>query len=1393
MFAQLPYPGNDKDGGVAIHGFPNYYTGNLTFCSKDIIVAGAVGKKGLTWERCAISRTPQTNPLFGFGHNWTHNWQWEMVDEGRDSLDRSVIGVYKPSGQTCRFVEISPGVWSSGTCVKDRLVQKGDLFTFQIRSRNIAEVRFIRELTDKGYQYLPTEYTDEQNNTWRFTFSSGYLTQITEPAGRWIKIEYEKLNEQIKNLSHVPFTVISRVSSSDGKEVIYNYRFPAGKVYPILESVKYPDDNKAVYTYAAQCDGKRLLLVKADDPRAGKQLRARIFSYRTEKEAPFGQLRDIRSSIDGSVITSLGLGDNGLRSYKIQKYNGAIIHRSYNAGGKISQIQDGLGFTKTFEYNDGNGLLVKKTDQLGQVTRYEYNDAGDRVKTIFPDGTFKQWRYDSRGRILSKTDESGNSYNLRRDINGRIISVTPPEGGTFEFTYNRFGQIVNMKDPENNWTRFDIDDRGLCTNVIDPMGNITRTEYDEHDYIQKVIDPLGNATVFERNKSGRVVKTIFQDGAVQSRIYDKYGNTIKRIDPLGNEQVTAFDDYGRMILKKDAEGNETRYEYGTIGHDGISMEKPASINFPDNLVTKMVYDFNGRPVAVTRASESSGAKKIRYNYDAKGRKTSVINELGQTVSYSYDARDRLVQKISASGNIMSYDYNTTGLKVKETDGRDHSTRWRYDREGRVVSKTDAKGQSYQKTYYPTGRLATMTDPKGNTYHYEYDTAGRKTALIYPDGSVERWEYNLAGKKETYTNRAGSICTFRYDSRNRLIFSEWSDGEIAESREYDIAGRVTTIDNGISKLVFEYDKNNRLISETQDLSPIVTNSKIDPAPRTVSYRYGVNGKLSGMEYPEGRSLSYRYTPDNQMDEIFVNGEIEPVIRYEYDPAGNLTCVIRRNMIRSEYHYDDDGQVVKILETDPNFATFGIMEYIYDNSGNPQSLIASIGSGSYHNQYKFDAVSQLIGSNHENYVNTTGGLNHFNDVEFRYDEIGNRISVYNNGDPTFYSVNSVNEYTTVGTIAPQYDNNGNLSQINGWSYAYDALNRLIFASNDIVQTHFFYDSKNRVVARHIDGEISLHTYNAWNLIEERNGSDQLTVTYIHGRKTDEIAAMENRHGVFYPLYDALGSVTMITNQDGDIVERYNYSPFGKVRILNSKGEELEESTIGNRWMFSGREWLTGMGLYDYRNRMYSPKLGRFLQTDPIRFGGNDMNLYRYAFNNPVRFTDPYGLEVRVYSSDAFGIAGMNHAFVYDTVSRTGVGRSGNFGEAKRYNGVPKNFDHNIPPWNDPSNYNVVHDLNGFTGEQFIRYVTNHPSMNDGIWIGRINDCHTDLGDGFAGAGVFYPGAPNDRFDLDNWFMDSLNSAWDAFYDSIYDLFQSWFDYDYGGVCVMCSDPLCPCSDP
>ena len=109
-----------------------------------------------------------------------------------------------------------------------------------------------------------------------------------------------------------------------------------------------------------------------------------------------------------------------------------------------------------------------------------------------------------------------------------------------------------------------------------------------------------------------------------------------------------------------------------------------------------------------------------------------------------------------------------------------------------------------------------------------------------------------------------------------------------------------------------------------------------------------------------------------------------------------------------------------------------------------------------------------------------------------------------------------------------------------------------------------------------------------------------------------------------HDAQGSTTSLADDNGTIVERYKYPPAqaGAPAVFDSGGNLIATSAYDNRFLYTGREYYRQVGFYDYRNRTYLPSLGRFLQPDPIGFGGDPANLYRYCGNDPVNNSDPSG---------------------------------------------------------------------------------------------------------------------------------------------------------------------------
>jgi RHS repeat-associated protein len=108
-----------------------------------------------------------------------------------------------------------------------------------------------------------------------------------------------------------------------------------------------------------------------------------------------------------------------------------------------------------------------------------------------------------------------------------------------------------------------------------------------------------------------------------------------------------------------------------------------------------------------------------------------------------------------------------------------------------------------------------------------------------------------------------------------------------------------------------------------------------------------------------------------------------------------------------------------------------------------------------------------------------------------------------------------------------------------------------------------------------------------------------------------------GATYVLvYDQVGSLCIVADGAGNVLKRVDYDTFGNI-ITDTN------SSLTVPFGFAGGLHDRDTGLVRFGYRDFDPDTGRWTAKDPIGFAGGDTDLYGYVFNNPVNFTDSFGL--------------------------------------------------------------------------------------------------------------------------------------------------------------------------
>jgi RHS repeat-associated protein len=229
---------------------------------------------------------------------------------------------------------------------------------------------------------------------------------------------------------------------------------------------------------------------------------------------------------------------------------------------------------------------------------------------------------------------------------------------------------------------------------------------------------------------------------------------------------------------------------------------------------------------------------------------------------------------------------------------------------------------------------------------------------------------------------------------------------------------------------------------------------------------------------------------------------------------------------------------------------------------------------------------------NYTYYAGNILHTADgATYTHDANGNRTTKTNGTNVTNYTYDSLNRLTQVATSTRTIQ------------YIYNGLGQRIGRIDNGVQTNYLIDP-NGILPQ---------------VLAETDASNNLIAYYVYGR-VGLVAKITPSNQYYFYHYDGLGSTIAITDNAGQVVNSYCYSPEGLVGA---------QETIPNPFRYVGRFGVMaeGNGLYYMRARYYDPEAGRFINKDPIGYMGG-LNLFTYVGNNPANLIDPFGLSYLVF---------------------------------------------------------------------------------------------------------------------------------------------------------------------
>ena len=272
--------------------------------------------------------------------------------------------------------------------------------------------------------------------------------------------------------------------------------------------------------------------------------------------------------------------------------------------------------------------------------------------------------------------------------------------------------------------------------------------------------------------------------------------------------------------------------------------------------------------------------------------------------------------------------------------------------------------------------------------------------------------------------------------------------------------------------------------------------------------------------------------------------------------------------------------------------------------------------------------------------TGEAGPYATIAYGYDNVGNRLTRTVTNAATGNGTTLVNGVTNMtydlndriatvnGSVTHTYDLDGNETTVNGQTAGYDFENHLVSlatAANGTVLASYVYDADGNRVSTYVSTNTPTTTSYVVDTslpyasaVEEYSGTATVpSARYDYG---DDLVRMD-RGGIYYYIYDGLGSTRQLVNTSGGVTDSYGYSAFGEMASRTS----TQTLPTVNPFLFNAQQFDGASGDYYLRARYYDQSNGRFISQDPYS-GNNDdpisLHRYLYASGDPVSRIDPSG---------------------------------------------------------------------------------------------------------------------------------------------------------------------------